>query len=347
MRNLRNKFIKFAAAGAALSMLTAVTAFAEDNLLIAPPDAEQTGVNEEYSLTPAEPITVAFAKTEETGDAVMVPVRKVAENFGYTVEWDGKEQSVALSRGAQYLKLWLGRDEYAISKSMPQSLGAASILLNDETTYVPVNMFTDLLGFFSHEDEAYVTVVEPRTAELTEILEDGALSVKDSYIGDVVVYIDEDTVVTADREAVSKELLKDLKAGQLLDIEYSEAMTMSLPPQTTAVRIDILNLPYIAEPEGDDKDENENKNENENENEKIEAVAAKLLSFEEDGALLVSEDRYGEVIVRITEDTKITKNGEKAEASDLKEGQELEIVYDAAMTRSIPPQTNAVSIEIK
>ena len=62
----------------------------------------------------------------------MVPVRKVAENLGYKVSWDGKTQTVILKKGETPINVQLGADRYHAGNDRTGgvSLGAASYEIN-------------------------------------------------------------------------------------------------------------------------------------------------------------------------------------------------------------------------
>ena len=293
-----NKFFTKALAGAAaITILTSAAAFA-------------AGVN--------GPLNTVY---ENIDNVIMVPLRSNAEGLGYNVEWDGETNTVFISSGAQFATFTIGEDAYTVAKTAPMSLGSAPILFGGDTTYVPLTFFTELLNINARpEDNGYVLTV-PNLVTLTSIEEDGSLSVQDENFGEVIVRIDENTEITADGKPAERDMLA---AGQLLDIEYNGIMTRSIPPQTTAVRIDIQNMP-----------------------ETVEYHDAKILSVDtEHKSITVSDENFDEIIVSVTEETSVTKGTAPAGFADLAEGQEIVVSYADYMTASIPPQTKAVTISI-
>ena len=72
----------------------------------------------------------------------MVPVRKVAENLGYKVSWDGKTNTVILEKGETPINVQLGVDRYHAGNDRTGgvSLGAASYEING-TSWVPAELF--------------------------------------------------------------------------------------------------------------------------------------------------------------------------------------------------------------
>ncbi len=319
---MNNRFKNVIVSTAALAMLTSAAAFADEAatepILISEPTADVT-VEENIAVAPAAPISTAF---EVIDGITMLPLREIAEHFGYTVEWFEESQSVAITRGAQQISFSIGEDLYAFSRMAPQSLGKAPVLVNDCTTYVPMTLFTDFAGLNCYISESECTTVQPAIVSVLSIEEDGSILVADDFYGEVIVRADENTEIVANGEAVTADLIAP---EQLIAVEYGAAMTRSIPPQTTATKIEILNLPV------EELDE-------EPVVEEMPAVDVKISSIEEDGSLIVEDPVQGEVIVRIAEETKITRNGEDVTADELKEGAEISVVYANYMTMSIPPR---------
>lgn len=83
---------------------------------------------------------------------VMVPVRAVGEQLGFTVTWS-KDGTIRLDDGVMHADLTIGKDLYQVVTSKPDlvgmsapfSLGAAPYLSNG-TTYVPLGLFEALKG---------------------------------------------------------------------------------------------------------------------------------------------------------------------------------------------------------
>lgn len=300
-----NKFFTKALTGAAaITILTSAAAFAE-------------GVNEPPVIS-GYPLNTVF---ETIDNVIMVPLRSNAEGLGYTVEWNGETNTVAISSGAQFATFTIGEDAYTISKTAPMSLGSAPILFGGETTYVPLTFFTELLNINAKLDgDCYVLTV-PNFVTLTAVGEDGTLTVEDENYGEVIVKLDENTVITAGGKPAERDVLA---VGQLLDVEYNGIMTRSIPPQTTAVRIDVQNVP-----------------------ETVEYHDAKILSVDaERKSITVSDENFDEIIVLVTDETSVICGTAPAGFADLAEGQEIVISYADYMTASIPPQTKAVTISI-
>lgn len=96
---------------------------------------------------------------------VMVPLRAVAEQLGFTVTWDNGV--VTVTGPERYAELTIGEDQYFAAPTQEGvmgaslfSLGCAPVLI-DGVTYVPVELFDALLG----------------CREGTVVLEDGAVQI--------------------------------------------------------------------------------------------------------------------------------------------------------------------------
>ncbi len=85
--------------------------------------------------------TITNIYTDAEGN-LMLPLRKIAETLGYTVEWNGEMRAVILNGGLYSLQI--GENAYNKGKMMPLELSAAPEITND-LTYVPVDYFMEIL----------------------------------------------------------------------------------------------------------------------------------------------------------------------------------------------------------
>lgn len=315
-----NNFKKILAGATAALMLT-VPVLAENNVMLITQYEPQ-----------AFPATAFDTSFEVIDDVVMLPLRSIAEHFGFMVEWNGEDRSIAVSKGAVYTTFSIDENAYSFSKMAPMALEKCPVLVNDETTYVPASFFSEILNLNVEKTENGYKVAQPHIVSVVSV-ENNDILVNDDYFGEVLVHVADETKISANgKEAALDIIAKDM----LLSIEYNDMMTMSIPPQTTAISIEILNLPVE-----EDLDNVVNMED------LLEPVASvKVLSVNEEGSITVEDEVRGEVIVWIAEETVITKNGETVSADEIKEGASLTIEYSEAMTMSIPPQTTAVSIVI-
>lgn len=317
------------ALAAVICVLSASTAYAEyDPNKVIDPDAMST-----RSVTVEAPATINGAtipsvKVETAEGIKMIPLRSVAENLGYTVTWKAESRSIDLEKGAQFITMSLDQDAYAFSRRAPQSLGTTPTLIGD-STYVPLSFVDEILGgYFEENEDGTYKIATPSIVTATEITEDGALIVEDNYLGTVIVRMDDKTIITAGDKAAT---LADIKADMVLGIEYGPAMTASLPPQTTAVRINIENAEIAEE-------------------ETVATLDGVISEITEDGLVIVKandKDEYGTALV-VTEDTKISKGNDKRiyKIDDLEVGMKISVKHSEAVTMSLPPQTVAFEIAI-
>lgn len=82
-------------------------------------------------------------KIIEKNGTVFLPLRVVAEKFGYQISWKQETQSIELINGARTATLAVGSNDYGKSK-MRVKLKNTPILVND-TTLVPVEFFREIL----------------------------------------------------------------------------------------------------------------------------------------------------------------------------------------------------------
>ncbi|MCI5893518.1 MAG: copper amine oxidase N-terminal domain-containing protein [Clostridiales bacterium] len=188
-----------------------------------------------------------LAGVEEADGHKMFPVRYVFENLGYEVTWVEDSEKIQLNRGAVEIGMYIGQDSYYFAKTMPAPLGAAPTLIDGETTYAPVELLTEIAKVkVIDNNDGTILVVDPAEVSFQGMDIDDRnntrLTVNDIRMGEVIVYVTEDTEITVNGEKGSIEDLNSLESGQTFKIGYSPVMTMSLPPQTTALTIDILSL---------------------------------------------------------------------------------------------------------
>lgn len=271
---------------------------------------------------------------ESETDHVMLPIRAVAENMGFTVGWNAGR--VTLTKGAVYATFAVGEDGYTFAKTAPMTIGQAPELVN-EKTYVPDSFFTELLdaeltispsgaisiSYGEEEKEEGKAVVT--SIRVDEEYKYTAVLVNDEKLGEVQLNLgDESNIVLADG---SKGKAADLKEGMKLDIEYSEAMTMSLPPQNSPVKVTVLAENETVEPE--------------------KATGNAKITKMEEGSVVVEDEKLGEVVLHIGDDTKIILlDGKEGSVKDLKAEMDIVVEYGAAMTASLPPQNTPVKITV-
>jgi hypothetical protein len=75
----------------------------------------------------------------------MIPLRAVADNLGFRVDWNAKEQRVDLTnKKGVTVKLWIGKTE-ALQDSKPMAIDVAPEIA-DGRTFVPLRFVAEALG---------------------------------------------------------------------------------------------------------------------------------------------------------------------------------------------------------
>lgn len=327
--------LRILSTAAALGMLASVTAFATE------PAASE--------IAPATPVIAAPLATDNItvnglpvsantifrDNATMIPVRAIAEALGYEVGWEEEANRVTLNRGAQYITMTLDQDAYTFSRMAPVSLGSAPILVNDSTTYVPVSFLSEILGaeYTIDGDKLDIIQMSPVTVKTVD-LKENTISVEDDTLGEVIVHISEDTVITNAGKPAEKE---DIKPDSLIHILYSPVMTMSLPPQTTAVKIEV-NPNAPVEVEGDTEGENAEQSA------AFEGTIKEVMSKDE---ILVEINGVDTVLI-LSDETNIhhERNKMKYTAEDLEAGMKISGQHSTLVAESMPPQIAVFEIVI-
>lgn len=255
----------------------------------------------------------------------MVCVREAAEALGFKVEWIAESKTITLTKGAVYITFTIGEDGYTFARTAPMPLGAAPEIKNGKT-YVPVELFTELMQLTASTDEKGINIITVNeltgNANVTDI-SSGTITVKDKEIGEVVLHISKNTKITdADGNAVKAEVITE---GSELEVVYGDAMTQSLPPQNNPKSIVVITKA------ADNAEDN--------------AIMDTLsitgsVTAIENGMIIVEsdEDSNNTVALKITDNT----NGN----TDVKKGDKVTASYSPIMTRSIPPQSECFEINL-
>lgn len=294
--------------------LTAIISAAA--LVTSPVLADTTAIN-----------NVIAANPENAAESMMVPVRKVCEALGMTVEWSEEKQEVTLKTDSLTISFAPNKDAYSINGAQSVQLGIKPVLKYD-TTYVPFDFVSKILNLpVSQEPTGEAAVSRVIVLENNE----ASLLVYDFNHGDVNVNITDETVIS-DAQG-NKTDVKKLTKGNIIDVEYAPFMTASLPPMTNAVKITTLASLKADAPQTPSE-------------EKITNEAVYLSN--EDGMYLLYDLNLGKVNINVTENTVVKdENGDSFDIAKLEIGQTLSVVYDDVMTKSLPPMTNALEITVK
>lgn len=134
--------------------------------------------------------------------------------------------------------------------------------------------------------------------------------------------------------------LEDLQEGMTLSVEHSTAMTRSLPPQTVAYTLTVLEettTPILEE---------------ETTTRMLSNMNIISVHTDENYFIVVPEgkdstDFYDQILIRYSKDTVMTTQSGQELATTFKEGQVVTIKVGPAATLSIPPQMLALEITLE
>lgn len=144
---------RFALALCALLAMSSVSALAAESPAVtaAPTAALISTAANTSGTTCGYPLSIDGKSTDITV-TMMVPLRAVAEQLGFTVTWNG-DGTITLDNGVMHSTVTVGRDLYQVTTSIPDmvgmsapfSLGVPPYVVNG-VTYAPLGLFDALLG---------------------------------------------------------------------------------------------------------------------------------------------------------------------------------------------------------
>lgn len=109
--------------------------------------AEKIVILEENEKPEADGLYIGGKKVEDAvseNGTTMIPLRKICEELGYTVEWNDERKSINVGTLQMGVYLQIGENKYSKAKMAAWELSSAPVIIN-EKTYVPVDFFTDIL----------------------------------------------------------------------------------------------------------------------------------------------------------------------------------------------------------
>ncbi len=264
-----------------------------------------------------------IASTLAEDEAVLVPLRATAEALGYKVEWIAESKTVTLSKDGETITVAFTEKGYTLN-STPLTDGKVKI--SEGTTLAEVNTLANILNLSISINGADVDVITATEVKgegtVKEITTDGGYSLvfEDSKTGEIILHIDEGNTKITDPEGntLKKE---DITEGSELEVVYGDAVMQSLPPQNVPKSIVVKEAPKAVE--------------------KL-TITGSVIEKTEEYLVVEStdeKDSYDLVALVVSESTE--GDGTKAEVGD-----KITAEFSPVMTRSIPPQTEAFSINL-
>ncbi len=159
-------------------------------------------------------------------------------------------------------------------------------------------------------------------------------------IGDPTTDADAKTLVISDETVITKGLdrriykIDDLEVGMEISGTHAEAMTMSIPPQTAALTVQIA----VSEEEATEEEV------------AVEAIEISgTITAIEDELVTVSYGEDAEIVLVVSDETAITKGNDRRiyKIDDLEVGMKITAEHSVASTMSLPPQSAALKIAIE
>lgn len=307
---------------------------AEDDLLIMPISANTEdnapAVYVDGLKLEADPIVNADG-------TYMLPLRAMMEKLGFQVEWNMASNLIVMTKGPVQITANPFEDGYTFAKTAPMKLGSAPVVKND-TTYVPEAFVAEILQgkYVNNGEFAYVTLQDTAekiamNAEVKEVMEDGRILIGLEGIEDhtIALNLTDDTVLE-DKDGNAIEAA-DITKGDMVYAEFSSAMTKSIPPQSNAIKIQVLKKAEATDEVAQE-----------------ESRYYGLVSKIEDNTLYMDGvDMDCKLVVHISDETVFqNEKGEEIALSDIKENTYLDVLTSPAYTASLPPQTTAVSVSV-
>ncbi len=280
------------------------------------------------SAANANETSTLFVNGNDTGaklyvedNTVMLPLRALCEHLGFEVIWQEEAKRIELVKMPIYITCTPFEDGYTFSRTAPLMLGTAPKLINDRT-YVPLNFIDEILKgtYESREDDIYVVYGEETKLNAVSIIEikDNTITVEDKKRGEIVLNITEETIFEDENGNALK--FEDITVDSNILVQYDEAMTLSLPAITNAVKIVKVN--------------------------EVEIPLKEVLFVEKaENKLTVFDFEIGNVVLNITDETVIEdEEGNAVKFDEITNENKILVQYGPAMTMSLPPMTNAVKI---
>lgn len=237
-------FKKIAAATLSATMLLSSAAFASneyDTMLISEDYENEIYLNVSGTF-------VENANVYKNGEDTMIPLRKTLEALGYEIGWKDDVKTVTISKGVHYAELDTVNNLFAFGRMAHQPVSEKFEIIHG-TTYVDNDFIENIEGISAKETEGTVYVGEVKNVTVAAV-EDGRILAYDATYpqitdvdgnvveeGNVYLMISEETEILLGEEKVE---LSEIKEGDVLEVLYAPAMTMSLPPQTLALTINVI-----------------------------------------------------------------------------------------------------------
>lgn len=275
-------------------------------------------VNNNSLTVDGAPIEKMFIK--DSNGMIQLPLKSIAEAFGYEVKWFSDDKHIELIKGARFITIQTTENAYTFAKMAPVALTMKATVING-STYVPTDFVEKFLegGAFESSEGLEITSGIDDTVSTSNLviqsIEDGRIIAK-HYDSEAHIMLSDKTTYSdyATQKAIK---LTDLKVGDTLKVTHSSIMLMIYPPQYGAFHIERVN--DVAYTEGT------------------------IISVT-DNAVLVKGSQMT-IQINISKDTHLENTtGNAMNISQLRVGNHVQVYHSLAMTKSIPPQTQGIKL---
>lgn len=226
--------------------------------------------NQKFDLIVNEKSISNSSMVYKDEDKLMLPLRAVAQELGYSVNFNEKTKSIEITNNINMTNIQIGKNSYYHDRIAPFTLKSEPVLKSG-VTYVPVDFFERVLksnviinnekiqifdqnieqkmnqGKFedlknkkdeninkNEEKKEYVSI-EAKIKEVKNVDENFYITVEPEGKADIVLILTKDTkLMDSDGKKINA---KDLKKSDLIFAKHSMIMTKSLPGQTIAFEI--------------------------------------------------------------------------------------------------------------
>lgn len=322
------------------------TASADIAPIVSSPQASATAIEINGTLLSG------MAYETHNGEAVMLPLRAVAEQLGYTVKWNQADRSATISKDDMSAAVTTGAKDYGvngITASLPaapeltqgQLHVPAAFVENALHASVAINTGSVSITTQAQEGQQPEQPMQQQTVQTTGVItaihkDDKYASVHIQGIGPdgLVLNVSEDTKYQSPDG--TKLEWSDLRLGMTVEAEHSLAMTLSLPPQSGAYTLTVLDAELPGELLG-----------TAGTIEEIRTDDQGHVSYLVKGQGLTDLSQ-NDIVLRLSDDTAIVdKEGKPVDQGSIKQGSKVIGFYQPVMTKSLPAISKAVKIVVE
>ncbi|WP_410514867.1 N-acetylmuramoyl-L-alanine amidase family protein [Paenibacillus sp. BR2-3] len=127
------------------------------------PEKSQAAANNKIILDGKELAAGQNVQVENVNDTIMVPLRMIAENLGYKVGWEQKNQKITIEQQGKTIELIVNQKTASVDDKTVTL--HASPLLRNSTTLVPIRFISEQFGLSVewNNKEKVVSIVSPES----------------------------------------------------------------------------------------------------------------------------------------------------------------------------------------